>query len=497
MKRLLVLLFILFLLSNNSFSQIVNKRELRGVWIATVKNIDWPSNPDLTTVEKINEIKSIIQKHEELGINTIFFQVRTESDALYQNSQEPWSSYLTGQQGKAPYPLFDPLQVLIEEAHNRGIEVHAWFNLNRGTFSEKTIRSKNHITYKHPEWFIPFKGQYLYNFGLPEVRNYLTELILNIPQNYAIDGIHLDDYFYPYPQKGNEFPDYSTYSKYKKVNESLADWRRENINSIIFEISQGIQKINSKLKFGISPFGIWQHKKNDPMGSETTKGLESFSDLFADSRSWIQKGWIDYLVPQIYWATDHPVAPFKLMANWWDQNHFNRHIYLGMGIYHMQDLWSMNELKSQIEIADSLKNTYGKVLFSSHYLTNNYKNLGDYFKEEVFKEKALVPSMPWKDSIPPLAPSNLKLIKENDQLKLIWQKSHQAIDGDLPKFYAVYEFHKGEKDEKQFPPKIVKVLNKTEFILPKDSNKKGLRFYVTSLDQVENESIPSNEIEIN
>ncbi len=492
MKRLVLslnFLFIPFLF----FGQFP-KKELRGVWIATVKNIDWPSDSNLPSEEKIKELKDLVNYLDESGFNSIFFQVRTESDAFYEKTTEPWSSYLTGTQGKAPKPFFDPLKILIEEAHKKGIEVHAWFNLNRGVFSNKTTISTNHIIRKHPEWFINFSGQKLYNFGLPQVREYLSNIMVDITKNYEVDGVHLDDYFYPYPKKGIEFPDYQTYIKYRKGKESLANWRRNNIDEIIKKISFDLKETSPKVKFGISPFGIWQHKKNDPMGSATQNGLQSYNDLFADTRSWLEKGWIDYLAPQIYWDTKHAVAPYELLAEWWTKNHFNRHIYIGMGIYHIEDNWNLAEVKKQMAIADNLENNFGKILFSSHILQNNYEKIGDYIKNEAFKDKALVPPMPWKDSIPPLAPENLRYAWTDNQLELNWDLSPKSEDSESPKFYVIYESI--EDSGKQSEYKIVRVLNTNKYTFPKNYLSNGKSYFVTSLDFTDNESSPSNKVEI-
>ena len=250
------------------------KRELRGVWIATVQNIDWPSPHNYDGAKQKSEFIDLLNSHQKTGINALFVQIRTASDALYAKSAEPWTTYLSGKQGQAPSPYYDPLEFMIDQSHARGMEFHAWLNLNRASMSSRSLLSSEHVARKHPEWLLSYNGQLLFDFGIPAVRHYIAGLVRNIIVNYDVDGIHFDDYFYPYPDPKSKLADQDTYEKYRLPGEKIDDWRRRNTSALIQEISETIKSTNSKIKFGISPFGIWRHKKNDPInGSPTTRGL--------------------------------------------------------------------------------------------------------------------------------------------------------------------------------------------------------------------------------
>ncbi|MBC7416963.1 MAG: family 10 glycosylhydrolase, partial [Pedobacter sp.] len=282
-------------------TNIAPKREFRGVWVATVANIDWPSKPGLSTDQQKQELIGILDRHKAEGMNAIILQIRPAADAFYAKSREPWSYWLMGKQGLAPAPGYDPLEFAIKEAHARGMELHAWFNPYRASMSANTVFAKNHPTQIHPDWFFTYGGKKQFDPGIPEVRDYIIQVILDVVKQYNIDGVHFDDYFYPYPIAGQRIDDAATYSKYGGDFKDINDWRRNNVDLLIKELDDSVHYYKKFVKFGISPFGIWRNSYEDPEGSESS-GLSNYAELYADSRKWIKEGWVDYINPQIYFT---------------------------------------------------------------------------------------------------------------------------------------------------------------------------------------------------
>ena len=466
------------------------KRELRGVWIATVQNIDWPSPRNYNAYTQQEEFIDLLNSHQKTGINALFVQVRTAADAFYAKGDEPWSAYLSGIQGQAPKPSYDPLAFMIQESHARGMEFHAWLNMNRGSMSTKNVLSSNHIVRLHPEWMVVYNNQHLFNFGLPEVRQYITKIVKNIVQAYDVDGIHFDDYFYPYPIKNAHFNDDEAYEKYKLPNESLADWRRRNINLLVEDISKTIKSVNPRVKFGISPFGIWRHKSSDPeYGSPTRNGLQSYDDLFADTEKWTKSGWLDYLAPQLYWGTTHKVATFGPLANWWSEHGYGRPIYIGHAAYHLTDQWNTSELSKQLSMARGLGQVKGSIYFSSSQLTKNIKGWRDSLRTTHYKDMALVPTMPWLDSIPPTAPHKVSLQKQSGKWTMRWQVGEPSLDKDPPAYYVVYKIRRSEGLRGlENPANIIYKGQKNEYIIDPSELQTGYGFVVTAFDRLHNES---------
>jgi len=483
-------LSILFFFVGLSLVAQTPKRELRGVWIATVQNIDWPSPRNYNAIKQQEEFLDIVNSHQKTGINALFVQVRTAADALYAKSDEPWSAYLSGLQGQSPKPFYDPLAFMIQESHARGIEFHAWLNMNRASMSTKNLLAANHIIRQHPEWMVIYNNQHLFNFGIPAVRHYITQVVKNMVQNYEVDGIHFDDYFYPYPIKGAHFNDDETYIQYKLPNESLADWRRRNINLLIEEISTTIKEVNPRVKFGISPFGIWRHKSSDPeYGSPTSKGLQSYDDLFADTEKWTKAGWVDYLAPQLYWGTTHRVANFVPLSKWWNEHGYGRPIYVGHAAYHLNDQWNASELSKQLTQARGLDQVKGSIFFSSNQLTNNAKGWRDTLRTTHFKHMALVPTMPWIDNIPPTAPHKVSIQKISGKWTIQWQAGEPSLDKDPPAYYVVYRIHRGVGiSEIENSANMIYKGQKNEYIIDNAEMQPGHGFVVTAFDRLHNES---------
>lgn len=472
------------------------KRELRGVWVATVANIDWPSKAGLSTKEQQDEMIRIFNNHEKIGINAVFFQIRAASDAFYGLSLEPWSEWLTGKQGKSPDPYYDPLQFAIEHAHQRNMEFHAWFNLNRGTHPAGKSIAPDHITRTQPQWFFNYNGTQFYNLGIPEVRNYIVHLVMNIVRNYDVDGIHFDDYFYPYPVAGKKINDEDTFKKYGSAFKNIADWRRDNINQLIKSLSEAINRENPYIKFGISPFGVWRNAGQDAEGSNTARALSSYDDLYADSRYWIQKGWIDYIAPQIYWSFEAKNTPYQHLVDWWSKNKANRHLYIGVASYRIGENskeWSSNrQIISQLSYNRKNENVSGSILFSSKTLMpNNYK-LSDSLSS-FYRYPALPPVMQWKiaDHLP--IPKITEIIRNRDQKRARIQWEIPVESEEFVRAFVIYRFKSNQKVDLDNPANMIKIFRNGEDKLFVDTTlEPGTEYFytITALDRLWNEGKP-------
>ncbi len=376
-------------------------REFRGAWVATVDNIDWPTAPALTTATQQAEMRAILDRAVELKLNAIVFQVRPTADALYASDLEPWSAYLTGRQGEAPDPFYDPLQFTLEEAHNRGLEVHAWVNPFRAyhptaveQFDESHVALRDFsVVYGAQRWMDP---------GNSDAVEHSSRVVRDIVARYDIDGVHMDDYFYPYPVQGQSgdsepFPDDASWEAYQRFGGRLTipDWRRQNVDRFIERVYREIKELKPWVKFGISPFGIWR-----PGHPEGIVGFDAYNGLYADARKWLTSGWLDYLSPQLYWAMDSEGQSYPLLLDWWiDQNVENRHIWPGNFtsriILEESRYWDAPELIRQIRHTQETEGAGGNVHFSMKALMPADHTMGDQLLEEAYSDQALIPSSPW------------------------------------------------------------------------------------------------------
>ncbi|RYZ53099.1 MAG: hypothetical protein EOO14_15945 [Chitinophagaceae bacterium] len=372
--------------------------EFRGVWIASVDNIDWPRRGQYDVEAQKAEFIRQMDMHQRNGMNAAIVQVRPAADALYPSPYEPWSQWLTGVQGKAPAPYYDPMKFTIEEAHKRGFEYHAWVNPYRATLSVgKSSVAPNHISRLHPEWFLQYGNTLYFDPGNKEAQHWVVDVITDMVSRYDIDAIHMDDYFYPYRIAGKEFPDTATYRKYG-AGMRKDEWRRSNTDSIVAKLSRAIKETKPWVKFGISPFGVWRNQDKDPMGSPTRAGVTNYDDLYADVLLWLRNGWIDYVSPQIYWEFSHKAAPFQPILEWWNNNSYGRHCYIGMGIYRAGSnaAWkNPNELPRQIDSTRAMPNVQGQIYFSSTTFDKNPNGWNDVLRNKYYKEQVSVPDMPW------------------------------------------------------------------------------------------------------
>ncbi|MBW7466902.1 uncharacterized lipoprotein YddW (UPF0748 family) [Pontibacter aydingkolensis] len=506
MIRKFILLFILTLLVSVSLyaqtEKNTPKREFRGVWVATVQNIDWPSKTavGLNAEAQKQELLQLFDEHQKTGINAVMLQVRPSTDAFYAKGREQWSRFLTGKQGLAPEPLYDPLEFAIEEAHKRGMELHAWINPYRATTSlVDSLTSPTHITRTTPEWFFAYGDKKYFNPGVPEVRMYIVDVIMDIVRNYDVDGIHFDDYFYPYPGK-DPLPDSTTFQLHGQGFSNIEDWRRNNVDVLIKSLSENIHAEKKHVKFGVSPFGIWRNKTQDPLGSESN-GFSGYSALYADARKWVQEGWVDYINPQLYFPFYYAAAPYEKLLDWWAANSFGKHLYIGQGVYRaMEDRegWrDKQQLPNQVRYLRNNPLVQGSVYFSSRSLTNNLGGFRDSLQHDFYRYPALQPQMDWLDNTPPASPTKLKekrkllVFKSNKIAKLEWERPQdEEVYG-----YVIYRFEEGEKVDMQNPRNILKIsFDKTLSYFEDKSIVKGkkYKYMVTTIDRLKNESSPSN-----
>jgi len=381
----------------------------RGAWIATVANIDWPSSAAVGNTEmQKTEMTFLLDSLESIGINAIIFQVRPTADALYQSDYEPLSHWLTGKQGTwGEQDAWDPLEWTIEAAHERHMEVHVWLNPYRVNLvkTDTSMLSPDHIWRKHREWFWEYNKQWYFDPGLDVTREWICTIVQDIVDRYDIQAIHMDDYFYPYPVGKLQLPDSRTFRRYPRGFTDIGDWRRNNVNLAIQEISETIHECRDSVQFGISPFGVWRNASVDPTGSATMAGLTNYDDLFADIRLWIQKGWIDYVMPQLYWEIGKKVADYEILAYWWANEVRNTkcNLYIGMAPYRLEDTnakakanaWNTgNEIGRQMRLNRIIPEITGECFYSTRPLLRNPRGVCDTIKA-IYTEKEVY-SLPWE-----------------------------------------------------------------------------------------------------
>lgn len=424
-KRILITIFSL-VWCVSAQAEILPKpmREFRAVWIATVDNIDFPSKRTLSVAEQKAEILKMLELARELKLNAVVFQVRPMGDALYDSKIEPWSEFLTGAMGKPQD--FDPLQFVVVEAHRRGILVHAWFNPYRAFHPAAKTVSSDHISKRRPDLVRKY-GKYLWlDPGEADVRRYSASVVADVVRRYDVDGVHFDDYFYPYPEKdanGNriDFPDDAAWQKYVETGGKLSrdDWRRKNVNDFIETVGREIKRIKPHVLYGVSPFGIWQ-----PVPEKDIKGLNAYAELYADARKWLRDGTVDYLSPQLYWETARKGLSFPVLLEWWQsQNVKNRHLWTGIATYRIGSNadFTAGEIIRQIETTRRLQPSAGSIAFSFKSLRNDLGGIQKLLKSSVYQTDAIVPASNWIKSEKPAAPK-VEIQKDGDKVKINWQE---------------------------------------------------------------------------
>lgn len=453
------------------------KREFRGAWINTVYQTQYKRN---TSAQNKAYLIRQLDSLKEMGINAVFFQVRAQADAFYDSKYEPWSSYLTDG-GKAPVPYWDPLSFMIEEAHRRGMELHAWLNPYRVTTSAKQQVAAGHIARRHPERFFRYDGKLYFDPGQPENRDYIGKIVDDILARYDVDGIHFDDYFYPYPVRGKVIADDKTYRKYGgKMKRD--DWRRHNVDLLIEDIHRRISAAKPWVRFGVSPFGIWRNKKNDPRGSDTS-GLENYDGLYADVLKWEDKGWVDYIIPQLYWELDHKAASYRVLIKWWNKNAGSkRHVYIGQDVSRTM---SERGLCCKIEMARKADNILGNCWWPAYALTKNIDSVADSLTHRYQSSPSLIPRYPW---IYDGKPEPVEKISVNKKV-ISWDNPlRKASPSDVVR-YAIYRFDNIENIDIDKSEAIIEITGENKIVAPKAGC-----YVVTAIDRVNNESEASNPI---
>ena len=491
MKKNICLLTVITFLTLTIVAQPVY--EFRAAWIATVDNIDWPTKGNYNTARQKEEYIQLLDMHQRNGMNAVIVQIRPATDAFYPSQYEPWSEWLTGKQGKPPSPYYDPLEFMIAEAHKRGMEFHAWCNPYRAIFQEgKSSIAPNHITKKHPEWFLSYGGKRYFDPGNKQAQEFVVMVIRDIVSRYKADAIHFDDYFYPYRVPGKEFPDNESFRKYGKGMDK-EDWRRSNVDSIIVKLSRAIKEEDPFCQFGISPFGVWRNSNKDPEGSNTTAGVTNYDDLYADIVLWLKEGWIDYVAPQLYWEFGHRAAPYEILLDWWSRHSYGRHCYIGLGIYKAgtSTAWRDKTLiPRQIQAIRKYPEVQGAIYFSSKSFINNPLGWSDSLQNNYYKQPALIPPMPWIDSLRPSHPeiTEAKPLEDAVQIKVV-KSGEETKNVKCYRLYACYE----EKNNNFNNARLIGTKFDTDtciFLAPLPPDRKVARFFVTCVDENNIESKP-------
>ena len=470
------------------------KREFRAAWIATVINLDWPSAPGLPVVTQKSQLTTLLDQLKASGISAVVFQIRPECDALYQSSIEPWSYYVSGQQGVAPNPFYDPLQFAVEETHKRGMELHAWFNPYRAVRSVGSYTlSPNHVSIQHPDWILTFGTLKMLDPGLPQVRDYVARIVTDITRRYDVDGVHADDYFYPYPPNQITNQDDSTFARYPRGFVNRGDWRRDNVNLLLRMIHDSVQVVKPFVKFGMSPFGIW--KNGVPPG---ITGLDAYNVIYCDATAWLRQGTVDYLTPQLYWRIGGS-QDYNALSRWWSDSvaYYARHFYPGkiFGSY------TNGELPSQVRIDRANPKTQGSVFFRASMFPSNTLGFADSCKTDFYRYPSLHAVMRWKDTVAPYPPRGIRYARlpNSGTAAIQWDLPLIAPDGDSASRYVVYRFNHSNilPNELDSASNIISVEGRRYSTPPIPATQGPWYYIATALDRNYNESITSSVLAVN
>lgn len=486
------------------------KREMRAAWIATVDNIDWPArvdNPEevdlveLAAQQKADFIE-ILDDLQEMGMNAIIMQIKPTADSFYPSQYGPWSEWLTGIQGRDPG--YDPLAFMIEEAHKRNLEFHAWFNPYRISIHDDINRLvPNHPLLNHLDWIIPYGDRLLIDPGIPAAQQYIIDGVMEVVSNYDLDAVHFDDYFYPSPISGATFADQHTYETYGQGFSRIEDWRRDNVNTFIQNLSAEIKNEKPYVKFGISPLGIWRNKASDPTGSDTN-GQQNYDALYADTRKWIEEQWIDYITPQNYWHFGNPPAAYEVVVDWWNKEVKERgpttHLYMGQAAYRVgvpteNPAWmNPDELPTQLNYNRNYDEVQGSMFYNTTSLRSNRLGFGDKLRNEIYNTPALIPVMPWLPKMVYDPPVLSSIQSGGEGIELTWEDS-QANDST---YYVIYRSLNNQAPSLNDPSAIAAMVRKPSGAGPLTFTDTAVEegatytYVVTSLDRLHNESAGSN-----
>ncbi|MDP3451496.1 MAG: family 10 glycosylhydrolase [Bacteroidales bacterium] len=491
MKKI-VLILSLFLFAYLSYfdvyAQNYPKREFRGAWFPTVVNTTWR---DMSTEEIKSDIIYYLDLFKELNMNAVIFQVRPQADALFISELEPWSRFITGKQGVAPEPLFDPAEFIIEESHKRGMELHAWFNPYRVTSSSKEVLSEDHLFFKQPDLFLFYGNQIYFDPGRPASREHTKRVIADFVTRYDVDAVHFDDYFYPYRVPYKEFPDDKTFSLYHQQDGfgifDKDNWRRNNVNTLVKELNETIKSIKPWVRFGISPFGVWRNISSDPRGSNSNALQTNYDDLFADVLLWTKEGWIDYNAPQLYWEIGHSRADYAPLIEWWSQNNNETNLYIGQSIWNQLEIKNkngdiVNQLNRKMKMVRENPSVHGNIWWSGTGIAK-LQNFSDSLRENYQRFPALTPIYKNIDTIPPKPVKNIKYKRG----VISWEIHNESDPMNIPFLYAIYLFGKDEIVDINNAEKLIDIVREQNY---KIRAARGERVVVTALDRLQNESKP-------
>lgn len=461
------------------------KREFRGAWIQAV-NGQFKGMGEQEMKQYLTDMLDNLQK---VNVNAVIFQVRVEGDALYESRYEPWSRFLTGVQGKSPG--WDPLAFMVDECHKRNMELHAWINPYRARTKGTTSVAANHQSAKKPENFIKYEGQLYFNPSLQSNRDHICGIVRDILYRYDVDGLHIDDYFYPYPTAGKEFAD----EKWFKASgaQDKAAWRRENVNHLIYQLHRTVREVKPWVKFGVSPFGIFRNEASWEFGSKTN-GLQCYDDLNADVLYWIEQGWVDYCIPQVYWEIGHKAADYETLVQWWAKYASRRPLYIGQDVQRTvkaKDAGSPtgNQQVEKYELQRAQGNVQGSCFWDAASAANNVDGYRDYLAAGMFRYPALMPRCEFIDGKAPSKVEGVSVIEEGGKNVLVWLQSKKNAKDEMnvPHRYVVYCFAKGEKVNVESARNIFAITSRNFLELPK-AMEGQYTFVVTVLDRLQNES---------
>ncbi len=461
------------------------KREFRGAWIQAV-------NGQFTGMGEKQMKKYLIEMLDNLkkvNVNAVIFQVRVEGDALYESRLEPWSRFLTGQQGRSPG--WDPLDFMVEECHKRNMELHAWINPYRARTKGTKSVAPGHMSAKKPNDFIQYEGQLYFNPALQSNRDHICSVVRDILSRYDVDGLHIDDYFYPYPANGKQFADDKWFRNSGSTDKG--DWRRENVNHLIYQLHRTVRETKPWVKFGVSPFGIYRNERTWEFGSKT-KGLQCYDDLYADVLFWIDEGWVDYTIPQVYWEIGHSAADYEELVQWWAKYASGRPLYIGQDVNRTvkaKDAVSItgNQQLSKYDMQRAQKNIQGSCFWDAASAANNVDGYRDVLAEDYYCYPSLMPLYKFIDNKAPDKVKGVDVIEEDGKKVLVWlvNESGDADVMNAPYRYVVYRFAKGEKVNLDNPANIVEITSRPFYAIPSDIDGQHT-FVVTVLDRMQNES---------
>ncbi len=498
MLRKFPLLFVLLF----SAAQIVvahehPKNEFRAVWLSTAWQSQYVERSTEENKEALCQLLDLLQKG---GFNAVIFQVRPQADAFYNSSIEPWSAFLTGTMAQPPSPLWDPMQFMIEQCHERNIEFHAWINPYRVTMRKGEILPAGHIYYKEPQLFVEYADKIYFDPGNPRSRQYILSVVGDIAKRYDIDALHIDDYFYPYPVNGMPFPDDDSFAKYGN-GMSRSDWRRDNVNRLIFEIDNLFRQIKKPwIQLGISPFGIYRNVTSWEGGSNTN-GLQCYDDLYADVLLWAAQGWIDYIIPQLYWTFENKIACYDTLVRWWNNAPLGDcHLYIGQHLQRSVSQPDLHEgsmqLDRKIELSRYLDNVGGDCFWYGYQFTNQYRHVLEHLRASFYSKPALIPAYTHIDSKKPNEVRSLKATHTPYGYMLEWRhaKTKDVLQQQIA--FAVYRFGAGEEIDLSNTDALCTITRNTAYLLPYKDGTSQYTYVVTAIDRCHNESKQGKRIKV-